>query len=99
MITFSNVKEKVQDQTAGFQYGVIVFYSLFTGALTSFIERLSQAEILDGITREDRRALILWVQNDIQKKILVGVGFKVDEIDEDILESRILLSGQEMTEQ
>jgi len=103
MITFSKIKEKVhetyKDRTVGFRYGVIVFYSLFSEALISFVNQLGQLESLDGITKEDRHALILWVQNEIQKKILVAVGIPTTEVDEDILETQILFSGRELTEQ
>ena len=103
MITFREVKEKVKetygDKTPGFRYGIVMFYSIFTGVLTALIEQLVQVESLDGITREDRRALILWIQQEIQRPVLVTLGFKPEEVDEDILESRIMECGHGITEQ
>ena len=77
----------------------IVFYNLFTEALQGFIQQLSRMEQLAGITRSDKHELITWLQRDIQKPILVKLGFEVSEIDDDIMEAAILMSGQEMTEQ
>ncbi len=103
MITFRDVRERVgetyKDKTPGFRYGVVMFYSLLIDLLVGFIAQLGQIEKMNGMTREDRYALILWLQQEIQKPILTKFGFKSEEIDEDILESRIALSGQEMTEQ
>ncbi len=103
MITFREVKVKVEetykDKTPGFRYGVIMFYSLLSAALVGVIEQLVQIENMNGITKADRNALILWMQREVRKPVLVKFGFTDDEIDEDILESRILASGRELTEQ
>ena len=76
-----------------------MFYSLLSAALVGVIEQLMQIESMNGITKADRNALILWMQREVQKPVLVKFGFTDDEIDEDILESRILASGRELTEQ
>ena len=103
MITFSDVKKKIgethKEQTRGFRYGVITFYSLFTEAVLGFMQQLGNMENLDGITRKDRHALINWIQTDVQKPILVKLGFAQDEVDEDIFEAKIIMSGQEVTNQ
>jgi len=103
MITFGEVKKKVNEtygeKTPGFRYGVIVFYSLFTGAVVSFTEQLVALEALNGITRKDKQELINWIQRDMQKPMLSKLGFDEGEINEDILEAKILMSGQEITMQ
>ena len=103
MITFAEVKvrvgEKYKDKTPGFRYGIIVFYNLFTEALQGFIQQLSRIEQLSGITRSDRHELIAWLQKDLQKPVLLKLGFEAAEVDDDIMEAAILMSGQELTEQ
>ena len=103
MITFSEVKMRVgvryKDKSSGFRYGIIVFYSLFTEALSSFIQQLARMEQLGGITKSDRHELIAWIQRDLQKPILLTLGFEIAEIEEDMMEAAILMSGQLLTEQ
>ena len=103
MITFGEVKQKVNEtygeKTPGFRYGIIVFYSLFTEAIVAFTQQLVALESLNGITRKDKQELINWIQRDVQKPMLLGVGFDEGEVDEDILEAKILMSGHEITAQ
>jgi len=103
MITFSEVRvrvgDKYKDKTPGFRYGIVVFYSLLTEALQGFIQQLSRMEQLAGITKSDRHELIAWLQRDFQRPLLLILGFDAAEIDDDIMEAAILMSGQEMTEQ